>query len=488
MNNVFKLSNLLRIDLYACDRNISGLALDSRKVQPGDLFFAYRGEKVDGRDYINDAIARGAAAVVIEGDLVQVQQDANKTVIVTLPNLRARMGEIVAQFYGYPSAKLTVIGVTGTNGKTSITHFLAESLTAQQHLCGVIGTLGMGFLPKLSPVINTTPDIITLHQACAQLVAEHACAVAMEVSSHALVQERVAGVAFDIGVFTNLTRDHLDYHGTMEDYAAAKRQLFLTPNLGCAVINCDDEFGEVLVQELVTTLPVYGYSLKNDAVAAIRVKKIKMQNGVTYASVITPWGEGVLATRLLGEFNLSNLLAVLTVLGVMGIDLTAALAACANLSTVKGRMEMFGGDEKPLVVVDYAHTPDALERVLLTLRQHCRGKLWCVFGCGGDRDQGKRPLMGKIAEKYADNLIITNDNPRTEDPERIAVDIVSGMANAKKALIELDRKQAIEKALQSAATNDIVLIAGKGHEDYQIIGAEKTFFSDAAIVTDWFKN
>lgn len=486
MSTDFRLSDLLKTHLNSHDRTITGLALDSRKVNHGDLFFAYAGAKIDGKNYIADAIQRGAAAIVTEGETVGVQKNTGNITIVTLPNLRSRLGEIAAQFYGYPSSKLTVIGITGTNGKTSITHFLAKALSARQYACGVIGTLGNGFVDNLSPVINTTPDAISLHQTFAQLIEQNARAVAMEVSSHALVQHRVVGTAFDIAVFTNLTRDHLDYHQTMEEYALAKRHLFTWDNLGAAVINCDDEYGQTLIRELSPNLSVYGFSLKNDDfnVPLVRAKKIKIQNGKTRVTVATPWGNGVLETNLLGAFNVSNLLAVLTVLGIMGLDLTVILEELAQLKTVTGRMEMFGGDDKPLVVVDYAHTPDALERTLNALREHCNGKLWCVFGCGGDRDSGKRSLMGKIVEENADHYIITNDNPRTEDPKKIAADIVAGLEQPQTTVIELDRRLAIEQAITSAKVGDVILIAGKGHEDYQIIGQERLPFSDAEIVKE----
>lgn len=485
MSPDFRLSDLLKIHLNSHDRTITGLALDSRKVNSGDVFFACVGEKTNGKNYIAEAIEKGAVAIVTEGDAPSIQKNV-APVTITLPNLRERIGEIVSQFYGYPSSKLTVVGVTGTNGKTSITHFLAKILSAKQHPCGVIGTLGKGFIDNLSPVINTTPDILTLQQTFADLVENNARAIAIEVSSHALVQHRVVGTAFDIAVFTNLTRDHLDYHHTMEEYAAAKKKLFIWDNLGSAVINCDDDYGKVLLQEISPLVPVYGYSLKNTDfnVPLVKIKNIKRQNGVTRVTVNTPWGNGTFETSLLGSFNLSNLLAVLTVLGIMGIDFAVILAELAQLKTITGRMETFGGGDQPLVVVDYAHTPDALERTLQALREHCRGRLYCVFGCGGDRDSGKRSLMGQIVEKNADYFIITNDNPRTEDPEKIAADIVAGLAGPQKAAIELNRKLAIERAITNAKVGDIILIAGKGHEEYQIIGSEKLPFSDVQVVKE----
>ncbi|EKE00722.1 MAG: hypothetical protein ACD_21C00285G0016 [uncultured bacterium] len=463
---------------------ITGIAIDSRKVKAGDLFLAYQGEAVDGRDFIADAINNGAVAVLCE-DAIPKKIAATTVPIMVAPDLKKQVGLIAAKFYGYPARKLTVIGVTGTNGKTSITQFIATTLTDLGVPCGVIGTIGVGFPGKLSPSINTTPDPVTLQRWLFEFKKDGVQAVAMEVSSHSLAQGRVNGVDFKIAVFTNLTRDHLDYHNTMEDYGAAKKMLFTQHGLQYAIINADDEFGHGLIRDLKTPLKAYAYTIKDIQTEAptIQAQDIKLEiTGVT-ANVITPWGSGLLKSRLLGGFNLSNLLAVLGVLGVMRVDLTASLASIEKLQTVKGRMQTFGGNKKPLVVIDYAHTPDALEQALLVLRECCHGALWCVFGCGGaPRDRGKRSIMGEIAERYSDHIIITNDNPRAEDPQQIINDILQGLLCPWAAEVEQDRRVAIAHAIDCARANDIILVAGKGHEEYQIIGKEKLPFSDQEVV------
>jgi UDP-N-acetylmuramoyl-L-alanyl-D-glutamate--2,6-diaminopimelate ligase len=379
-----------------------------------------------------------------------------------------------------------MIGVTGTNGKTSITQFVATILTKLGIACGVIGTIGVGFPGKLTRVINTTLDPVTLQRWLFKLSSSGAKAVAMEVSSQGLMMGRVNGIDFTIAVFTNLTREHLDYHGTMAQYGEAKKSLFLKHNVKQAVINADDEFGRSLIQELKTSLDVYAYTVSDnisDKVPIVRAKDIQLTLAGIMAAVTTPWGKGQLNSQLLGKFNLSNLLAVLTVLGIMKIGIKEALAGIASLSSVNGRMQIFGGaHNKPLVVVDYAHTPDAMEKVLLTLREYCRGALWCVFGCGGDRDRGKRPVMGQVAERSSDHVVITNDNPRTEDPKQIVDDILQGLLCPWAVEVEYDRMAAINYAIHCAKENDVILIAGKGHEDYQIVGKESLPFSDQEVV------
>ena len=484
INLIDLLLNIVKVDVLS-DCLITGIAIDSRKIQTGDLFLAYRGEVLDGRDFINDAINKGAAAVLCE-DAMPTKSAISITVpIIVVPDLKKQAGLIAAKFYGYPTRELTLIGVTGTNGKTSITQFIAAALTDLGLPCGVIGTIGVGFAQKLSPVINTTPDPVTLQRWLFKLKQEGAKAIAMEVSSHSLVQQRIRGIDFKIVVFTNLTRDHLDYHGTMENYGAAKKMLFMQPGLQYAIINADDEFGQKLIAELKASIKVYAYTIKDTPVEVptIAAKDIKLDvSGIT-AQVTTPWGEGLLKSRLLGRFNLSNLIAVLAVLGVMKMNIAAALTSIEKLKTVNGRMQTFGGDKKPLVVVDYAHTPDALEQALLALRECCHGAIWCVFGCGGaPRDRGKRPMMGQIAERYSDHIIITNDNPRAENPQQIINDILQGLLCPWAAEVEQDRRAAIAHAIDCASANDVILVAGKGHEDYQIIGKEKLPFSDQEVI------
>ncbi|MFT3741242.1 MAG: UDP-N-acetylmuramoyl-L-alanyl-D-glutamate--2,6-diaminopimelate ligase [Gammaproteobacteria bacterium] len=471
-------------------RNITGLSSDSRLTQAGDLFIASAGPAAERMQYIEQAIAKGAVGVLRSADSNQAAFtfiDSTEGPIPTfsIPQLEDKVGWIAAKFYGDPSITLTMIGITGTNGKTSTSCFIANALQAVSLPCGVIGTLGHGFPGHIQAGQLTTPDPIQLQQQLASLKHQGAKAVAMEVSSHSLAQKRVAGVAFNIGVFTNLTQDHLDYHHTMENYAAAKRQLFLQPGLKYAVINADDPVGLTFLKEFSSKLICFAYgtqpvSIPN--VVNILAEQVKQHSKGFSAWIKTPWGEGKLDTHLLGQFNLYNLLAALTTLGILEIPLETALNALSQLSTVPGRMQAFGGGSKPLVVVDYAHTPDALEKALLALRPHCHGKLWCVFGCGGNRDTSKRKLMGQAAEHYSDHIIITNDNPRFEDPEAIIQEITAGLVCPWAAEIEPNREAAIAHAIHCAEPGDVVLIAGKGHEPYQIIGEQKLPFNDAEQV------
>lgn len=466
------------------DREITGISADSRTIQPGFLFAAFPGEKVDGRDYIDDAIKNGAAAVICEAQgFVDTKLDIP---LIKINNLPDKIGNIAAQFYNHPANNMTMVGITGTNGKTSCSQFLAKALELNQIACGVIGTLGSGFPDQLKPGNLTTPDPIIIQRALFALHQQGAKAIAMEVSSHGLAQQRVNGIDFNIAVFTNLTQDHLDYHGTMENYTKAKRQLFIRPELQHAVINADDEFGRSLIDELHGKLNVIGYSITDieSTVPMLRATNISLNKIGLAANICTPWGDGLLTSNLLGRFNVSNLLAVLAVLGIMQIPLSKVLSSLAKLTTILGRLQVFGGGNKPVVIVDFAHTPDALQQVLINLREHCPGKLCCVFGCGGDRDRGKRPIMGRIAENYSDRVIITNDNPRTENPQRIINDIVPGLLYPGTVKIEYDRSQAIQYAIDNAKAGDVVLIAGKGHEPYQIIGTEKIPFSDIKEVQD----
>jgi len=504
-------------------KNANGIEIDSRKIEPGYVFLAYPGEAIDGRDFILEAVNNGASAILCQDavpEIIKKKLDSLPQIpILIIPDLKTQAGFIAAEFYGYPSRDLTMIGVTGTNGKTSITQFIAQVLTDLGITCGVIGTIGMGLFGDLAPTLNTTPDAVTLQKWLFKLKQAGAKAIAMEVSSHGLVQRRTNGIEFDIAVFTNLTHDHLDYHETMQNYGEAKKLLFLQPGLKHAIINADDEFGLQLIRELSDDLKVCAYTTKpklnlspaivSDSVIAravceaiqessselphpitnkgfatteICTDNIKLTiNGIT-ANIHTPWWNGALKSQLLGRFNVSNLLAVIGVLGAMKVDLVQALPYITNLTTANGRMQTFGGNKKPLIVVDYAHTPDALEQALLALRECCHGTIWCIFGCGGDRDRTKRAIMGQIVEQYSDYVIITNDNPRTEEPMQIVDDIVQGLSCPWAVEVELDRGVAIAHAIDCAKPGDIVLIAGKGHEDYQIIGTEKVHFSDQEVV------
>lgn len=386
---------------------------------------------------------------------------------------------------------MQIIGVTGTNGKTSCCQFVAQLLDAAQIKCGIIGTTGSGFIGDLTPNLNTTPDPILLQEQLANLHAQGAKAIAIEVSSHALDQFRVAGVDFVAAIFTNLTRDHLDYHGTMESYADAKRKLFCWPNLQYAIINADDKFGCELLQEFPNNVKAYAYSVSapeitgNKKIKKIFADKITLDKHGINAHITTPWGEAELQSSLFGSFNLSNLLAALTCVCALKVDFTHASANISTLVEPTGRMQTFGGSANlPLVIVDFAHTPDGLSKALHAIREHFKdeGEIWCVFGCGGGRDHGKRPLMGEIAERESDHIIITNDNPRMEDATQIINDIVAGLLCPWAAEIEQDRATAIAYAINSAQSNDVVIIAGKGHENYQLVGDQKLIFSDIAEV------
>jgi UDP-N-acetylmuramyl-tripeptide synthetase len=454
------------------------ITTDSRKVVPGALFLAYPGVYSDGRNFIAQAVAAGAAGVIWEcKDFIWPAdwQVANVGVV----NLKEQAGDIAAEYYGNPSQKLNMIGVTGTNGKTSVSQWLAQALTLLNEKAAVVGTIGNGFVDSQIEASNTTPDAVLLQKMLADFVQQNAKAVAMEVSSHGLHQGRVNAVKFDVAVLTNLSRDHLDYHQTMEEYAAAKAQLFYWPSLHAAVVNADDAFGLSLIGKLqAQQKPVLTYGLNNGDVRGANLQLL--QHGLRM-QVATPQGDAIVFAPVLGRFNAYNVLAVLSTLLALEISLTDAVAAIGRIKPVSGRMQQFGGDDRPLVVVDYAHTPDALEKVLATLREQVQadGHLVCVFGCGGDRDAGKRPLMGEVAAKLADTVVVTSDNPRSENPLQIIEQVVAGIS--KSHIVEPDRAVAIQLAVSMARAGDIVLLAGKGHEDYQEIKGVRTPFSDVAV-------
>jgi UDP-N-acetylmuramoyl-L-alanyl-D-glutamate--2,6-diaminopimelate ligase len=462
------------------------LVNDSRKAAPGTVFAAYPGESRDGRDFIAQAVAQRAAGVLWEADHYQ-WDPALAVANAGVAGLKTRIGEIAAHVYGEPSRALHMIGVTGTNGKTSVAHWLAQALSQLGKKTAIIGTVGNGFPAvgdtpgALTAALNTTPDAVELQQRLAFYRQQGAAACAMEVSSHGLAQGRVNGTAFNVAVLTNLSRDHLDYHGDMANYAAAKAQLFNWPGLESAVLNLDDAFGQQLERDLRSTR-IAGYGFQRGAVVGEQLQL--SQNGL-HLQVQTDWGRAALHAPLLGRFNAANLLAVLTTLLVSDVKLDDACAALAHITPPPGRMQTFGGDTQPLVVVDYAHTPDALDKVLATLREIVSGgRLICVFGCGGNRDSGKRPLMGQAASRHADAVWVTSDNPRNEDPRHIIDAILTGISGTKsegKLRVEPDRARAIFEAIGGAQQGDVVLIAGKGHEDYQEIAGERLPFSDVAV-------
>ncbi|MCK9388588.1 MAG: UDP-N-acetylmuramoyl-L-alanyl-D-glutamate--2,6-diaminopimelate ligase [Sulfuritalea sp.] len=460
------------------------LVADSRRVQPGDVFVAFPGAQVDGRDFIGQAVAKGAAAVIAEAGMSETTKvGAGGAAVIEVEGLAALSGEIAHLVYGRPSEHLWLAGVTGTNGKTSVTQWIAQAMNSLQHKCTVIGTLGNGFLDALDESPNTTPDATTLHAAFAGFVARGADACAMEVSSIGLDQGRVNGAAFDVAVFTNLTRDHLEYHGTMDDYAAAKEKLFFAPGLAAAVINLDDPLGLVLAEKLKgrpgTGMRTIGYTL-TDIDGSRTDEILRAENLSMGAAGIEFVLRGVkFAAPVVGRFNVSNLLAVIGALLARGEHLEDIAVALRGIQPPPGRMQALGGVNEPLIVVDYAHTPDALEKALGVLRETAAargGKLVCVFGCGGGRDPGKRPQMGAIAERLADRMVLTSDNPRGEDPQAIIDDVLAGMQAL--PLVQPDRGRAIADAVNGADARDVVLLAGKGHEPYQEIAGVRYPFSD----------
>ncbi len=469
---------LAGIVVPAGDIRVSGLTLDSRRVRTGDVFVALRGASAHGITFAPAALAQGASAILAEGPapVASLPVDAP---ILWVEHLREHVGEIAARFFGRPAQALHVIGVTGTNGKTSIVQLLAAALQDLGARAATIGTLGAGFIGKLEAGERTTPDAISMQALLARFRDAGASHVAMEVSSHALDQGRVNAVDFEVAVFTNLTRDHLDYHATMENYGAAKAKLFACPTLRAAVINADDAFGRELVAKLPTHVRALRYAI--DAQAEIRAHDVRASGeGLTF-EMTTPWGAGEIRSALLGRFNVYNLLAVTGCLGALGYTFVQIRNALLRLQPVAGRMNRLGGGAVPLVVIDYAHTPDALEQALASLRAHCSGQLICVFGCGGERDAGKRPQMGAIAETLADRVIITDDNPRGEDGDAIVAQILAGLVRPSSANVQRDRAAAIAQALLAAHAGDVVLIAGKGHEPYQEAAGVKRAFDDAGV-------
>jgi UDP-N-acetylmuramoyl-L-alanyl-D-glutamate--2,6-diaminopimelate ligase len=458
---------------------VTGLSMDSRGVKQGDLFFACAGEKVHGKVFLDDAIARGACAVLWESSIPK-REERQGVPVYGVPDLRQVMGPMAERFYDHPSQDLFVLGVTGTNGKTSTAHYIAQALN-QDAPCGLIGTLGNGLFGKTEPGIYTTPDAVTLHQLFAAMRDDGATRVVMEASSHGLDQGRVAGVSFDVAVLTNLTHEHLDYHGSLENYGRAKRRLFESKDLKYAVINIDDDFGRELLVSMPGSVGTVSYGFKDEGLTpSLLGSNLQLDKNGLSMHVESDWGKGDVRVPLLGRFNAENLLAALGALLASGMGFDAALQRLSGIVPVPGRMEGHGGDEgEPLVVVDYAHTPNALEQALVGLRVHTPGKLWCVFGCGGDRDRAKRPMMAGIAEQLADRVVVTSDNPRTENPDLIMADIFGGFHNMDEVTVINDRAQAIAQTIAGAGADDVVLVAGKGHESYQLVGDERLPFSDA---------
>lgn len=486
-----KLDELLQgFVLSRVDKNpmITGLAVDSRIVKSGDLFFACRGVNVDGTQYIQRAIDAGAAAVVVDASSIDIANSDYAVPVCAVRNLSQKLGDIASRYYGKPTEHLHVVGITGTNGKTSCSHILAQCLNELGICCGVIGTLGAGVWGRLSALQNTTPGAVELQKLFSELRNENAKVISMEVSSHGLEQHRVAGCHFDIAVFTNLSRDHLDYHGDMATYGASKLKLFTDYAVQKVVVNLDDDFASQIINNLPNDVKVIGTALTannpTSALSLLRGQIVKADRTGTVVKVECEQGWGEFRSSLLGDFNMSNLLNVLATLLLLDVPLKKALNALESAKAPNGRLETFFNAQSPLVVVDYAHTPDALEKALITLKHHTKGQLLLLFGCGGDRDRGKRAEMGRAAKQHADVVWITNDNPRTEDPSQIVRDILLGVADEENVVVELDRAKAIKSIINAASQDDVVLIAGKGHEDYQVIGMINYDFSDREIVAE----
>ncbi len=469
---------------------ISDVASNSNAVTPGALFIALPGIRSNGIDYAIDAVKAGAVAVVYDAtddyslQRIPLLRKQVETCWIGIERLERVNGHIVSRFFGNPAQAMTIVGVTGTDGKSSVTHLLTQALTRLGKSCASIGTLGYGIGNVLTPDTHTTPDVVSLQSRLHQFRQQGVGYVVMEVSSHALEQYRVDGCDFDIAVLTNLGRDHLDYHGDQASYAAAKARLFHDFKLSGRVINIDDNFGRQLVKSADGD-NLLRYSVENRGGVAAEIGLIdfeKTERGQTiHAS--TPLGEITAVTALLGHFNIENTLACIATLVALGLDREQIELAVGELKPIPGRMEKFSaGDERAAAVVDFAHTEQALRACLRAAREHCDGKLWCVFGCGGDRDQGKRPGMGRAVEELADRVIVTDDNPRNESPQRIVAEILAGMNEPDKACVVHNREAAIEFALSQAAPEDLVVIAGKGHEQEQIVGAERRPFSDRHVV------
>ncbi len=467
---------------------VRGLAIDSRQITGGECFFALRGARENGLSFVAQAIQNGAVAVGIDS---AEQSPVVPVPVIRVPRLREKLGMVAAKFYGEPSAKLRVIAVTGTNGKTTVAHLCAQALTTLGQHCGYLGTLGTGDLNSLQPSGLTTPDPIRLQADFATLLADGKVAVALEASSHALAQFRLAGTQITTAVFTGLSHDHLDYHASPQAYFEAKRSLFAQPGLRHAVLSADDSRASEIADVLPSEISLTTFSLQNKTHPRAREMRLVLSHAEytpqhSLLEIDTPQGRASIRSRLVGDINAQNLLAALGVLLSFEVPLAAAATALAQAMPVCGRLERHGGSAgMPLIFIDYAHSPDSLERVLRILRGFKPARLICIFGCGGERDRAKRPLMGQVAAEYADLTIVTTDNPRNEQPASIAREIMAGVNDTSCCTAIADRAQAIETALADAAPGDIVLIAGKGHETTQEIAGQRFAQSDQAIVQKW---
>jgi len=471
---------------YSGGEVFNDLALDSRAVKRGDIFIAVPGYQVDGRQYIQTALDKGAVAVLTHTDLPSEHGNVtvNNGLRIAFFQLNRQVSALAAQAYPMSDRRPKIIGVTGTNGKTSVTQLIAQLQQLQQKQTAVMGTLGNGLWGELVDSGNTTADAVTLMQQLQRFEEQSADICAMEVSSHGLVQARVEAVPFDVAVMTNLSRDHLDYHQTMEAYGAAKQRLFHFSSLQAGLINRDDSTGAAWLDK-AAAVPMLSFSIHDDIAisskADIYAKECTYHDAGVSCMLVWPQGEAKLHSPLLGSFNLANLIAAMGALYLVGEDMLTLIQLAANLTPVAGRMERFTTKNKVTLVVDYAHTPDAIEQALKALRVHCKGKLWCLFGCGGDRDPGKRPMMAKSAEQFADHVMVTSDNARSENPQDIIADIFTGFTAPQAALSQVNRKAAIRELVALAKPGDMVLLAGKGHETYQEVDGQKLNYDERSF-------
>jgi UDP-N-acetylmuramoyl-L-alanyl-D-glutamate--2,6-diaminopimelate ligase len=453
------------------EREAVDIVYDSRRARPGSVFVALKGSQTDGHRFVGEAVRRGAVAVVLE-ELPEYRD--REVVYVRVPHSRRALAQMAAVYYGHPEKRLLLVGVTGTNGKTTTTHLIQYGLQQSGMPAGLIGTVRYDLVGEIEDAVHTTPESLDLYGLLARIVQHGGRAAVMEVSSHALDQDRVWGLPFQVAVFTNLSRDHLDYHGTMEAYFAAKKKLFdgLRPD-AVAIYNADDPWGPAIVADSPARR-VVSYGIETPAAYQVEVLEHSL-DGIRLRA-----GGHEYAFRLVGRFNVYNILAAWAALVEAGLESHRALAVLSTCPPVPGRFERVVSSDGVIGIVDYAHSPDALENVLRALRADmpAAGRLWLVFGCGGDRDRGKRPIMGQIAEEYADVVILTSDNPRSEDPEAILDEIQAGMRHPDRAARIVDRREAIRWAALQARSGDVVLVAGKGHETYQVIGQEKRPFDD----------
>lgn len=486
-------SMLAAFGIDAPEISLTDMVLDSREVGIHTVFIAVKGHTLDGREFIPQAISLGAKAIIAETEDPEVHGAVDMrehSCIVHFYQLKENLSKLADDFFEHASQELDTVAVTGTNGKTSTTHFCCQLSTLMQKKSHFVGTLGVGELGKLTKSANTTPDGITMHRLAYKAVNSDTKMLAFEASSHALVQGRILSFATKTAIFTNLSRDHLDYHGSMEEYAAAKRLLLKQPGLETVVLNADDpeylNWIRVKPAHLNTVLiglspqsvdPSYQYCFANE---------VQYHNAGVSFNLSSTWGEGKITVPLYGDFNIANLLCAIAAHLSQGADFNTLIQAATGVKPVDGRAEIFSSPNKATIAIDYAHTPDALEKILMAMRNHCDGKLICIFGCGGDRDQGKRPLMGSVAERYSDSIIVTNDNVRTESPTQIIEDIKTGISDHSKIKVLLDRKDAIKFALDNTEAKDLIVVAGKGHEDYQIIGDESLTYNERQFVAELY--